>query len=106
MNWFFDEYVYETEFPTYKFEYSFSNDANGDVVFNFTITQSGVSRIFFILVPIYLDMGKGKVVWLGSARMSGDHSLEQHVPLKGLKPKPKRAMLAYYNDVLANIENH
>jgi hypothetical protein len=31
--------------------------------------------------------------------------LEQQVPLKGLKEKPRRAMLAYYDDILGNIEN-
>jgi hypothetical protein len=31
--------------------------------------------------------------------------VEQHVPLKGLKEKPKRALLAYYDDILGNIEN-
>jgi len=105
MDWFFDEYVYGTEFPTYKFEHSFSNDANGDVVLNFKITQSGVGKDFVMLAPIYLDLGNGKVVRLGAARVSGDTTLEQHVPLKGLKEKPKRALLAYYDDVLANIEN-
>lgn len=106
MDWFFDEYVYGTEYPTYKFEHSFSNDADGNVVLNFKITQADVSKNFVMLVPIYLDMGNGRVLWLGSAHMSGDTTLEQHLPLKGLKEKPKRAMLDYYDDVLANIENH
>jgi peptidase M1-like protein len=105
MNWFFDEYVYGTEYPTYKFEHSFSNDANGEVVLNFKITQADVSKNFVMLVPIYIDMGNGKVIRLGSAQLSGPNTLEQHVPLKGLKEKPKRALLGYYDDLLANIEN-
>lgn len=105
MNWFFDEYVYGTEYPTYKFEHSFSNDANGDVVLNFKITQADVSKNFVMLVPIYLDLGNGKVMWLGSALMGGQNTLEQHVTLTGLKEKPKRALLAYYDDVLGSIEN-
>jgi hypothetical protein len=28
-------------------------------------------------------------------------AVEQQVPLKGIKEKPKRAMINYYNDVLA-----
>jgi hypothetical protein len=68
--------------------------------------QSGVSKDFVMLVPIYLDLGNGRIMWLGSARVAGNNSLEQHVPLKGLKEKPKGAMLAYYDDVLAYIENH
>jgi hypothetical protein len=105
MDWFFNEYVYGTEYPTYRFEHSFSNDSEGNVVLNFKLTQSDVSKDFVMLVPIYLDMGDGKVFRLGSARMAGGGSNEQHVPLKGLKEKPKRALAAYYDDVLATVEN-
>jgi hypothetical protein len=105
MDWFFSEYVYGTEYPTYKFEHSFSNDANGDSVLNFKVSQSGVTQNFVMLVPIYLELGGGKVARLGSATLSGNNSVEGHVPLKGVKEKPKRAMLAYYDDVLASVEN-
>jgi Peptidase family M1 domain len=105
MDWFFSEYVYGTEYPTYKFEHSFSNDANGDLVLNFKVTQSDVSKDFVMLVPIYLDLGNGRMARLGAATLSGNNSVEGHVPLKGLKEKPKRAQLAYYDEVLGNIEN-
>lgn len=42
---------------------------------------------------------------LGTERMVGNNTVEERVPLKGLKEKPKRALLAYYDDVLGNIEN-
>ncbi|HKW77226.1 MAG TPA: M1 family aminopeptidase [Terriglobales bacterium] len=105
MDWFFDEYVYGTAYPTYAFEHSFSKDGNGDVVLNFKITQADVSKDFVMLVPIYLELANGRVVRLGAARLSGDNSLEQHIPITGLKEQPKRAMVAYYDDVLGNIEN-
>ena len=57
-----------------------------------------------MLVPIYLDLGNGKVTRLGAATISGNNNVEGHVPLKGLKGKPKGAMIAYYDDVLGNIE--
>lgn len=105
MDWFFDEYVYGTEYPSYKFEHSFSNDASGNVVLNFKLTQSDVSKDFVMLVPLYIDMGDGRVASLGSARLSGNTTIEQHVPLRGLKQRPKRALIAYYDDVLGNIDN-
>jgi len=58
-----------------------------------------------MLVPLYLELGDGRVVSLGSARMAGPGTIEQHVPLKGLKQRPKRALIAYYDDVLGNVEN-
>lgn len=106
MDWFFNEYVYGTSYPGYKFEHSFSKDGNGDVVLNFKLTQAGVNKDFVMLVPIYLELANGRVVWMGSAHLAGDTSLEQHVSLKGLKEQPKNAMIAYYDDVLGDVENH
>jgi len=105
MDWFFDEYVYGTEYPSYKFEHSFSTDEKGDVVLNFKLTQSDVNKDFVMLVPIYVEMGNGRLARLGSARMSGSTTIDQHVPLRGLKEKPRRAVIAYYDDVLGNVEN-
>ena len=105
MDWFFNEYVYGTDYPSYKFEHSFSSDANGDTVLNFKVTQSNVGDNFVMLVPVYLDWGGGKVSRLGAARMKGTQTVEQHIPLKGLKDKPKRALVAYYDDILGNVEN-
>src|SRR5690348_5748559 len=90
---------------TYRFEQSFYTDASGTSVLNFKLTQSGVSDNFVMLVPVYLDLGDGKVIRLGSARMKGTQTVEQHLPLKGLQQKPKRAVVAYYDDVLGNVEN-
>jgi hypothetical protein len=105
MDWFFDEYVYGTAYPSYTFEHSFSKDGSGDVVLNFKLTQADVSKGFVMLVPIYVELANGRVVRLGAARISGNNTLEQHVPIKGLKEQPKRATIAYYDDVLGNIEN-
>jgi hypothetical protein len=102
MDWFFNEYVYGTALPTYKFDYSFENGADGDVVFGFKITQSKVDDNFRMLVPIYLELADGHTVNLGRARLAGNTSVEQKMPLKGLKDRPKRALINYYDDVLAS----
>jgi hypothetical protein len=99
MNWFFDQWVYGTEVPAYKFEYTVSKDG----MLNGKITQSGVTDNFVMLVPIYFDTGKG---WakLGSATMVGNRSVE----IKDLKLPvvPKRMAICAMNDVLAtSIEN-
>jgi hypothetical protein len=56
-------------------------------------------------VPVYLELNNGKIVRLGTVPLFGDKSVEQGVPLKGLKEKPRRAMIANYDDLLGNIEN-
>jgi hypothetical protein len=102
LDWFFDEYVYGTGLPTYKLDYTFEKDSSGDVVFGLKVTQSNVDDKFRMLIPIYLELADGHVVNLGRARVAGNTSVEQKVPLKGLKEMPKRAMLNYFDDVLAS----
>jgi len=75
------------------------------VVLKIKLTQSDVSNEFAMLVPLYLELSNGKVARLGSARLIGNHTFEQTIPLKGLKEKPKRAVIAYYDDVLGSIES-
>jgi Peptidase family M1 domain len=102
LDWFFNEYVYGTQLPSYKLDSSFDPGADGDVVFSFRLTQSNVNDKFRMIIPIYLEMPDGKVVFLGRVRMVGNDSIEQKLPVKGLKTKPRRALLSYYDDVLAS----
>ncbi|MFZ0286726.1 MAG: M1 family aminopeptidase, partial [Terriglobales bacterium] len=102
MDWFFDEYVYGTQLPTYNMQYSFDNDAAGDLEMDFKLTQSNVSGNFRMLVPLYLELADGSVHFLGRARLTGDTSVGQKIPLKGLKEKPHRLLVNYYDDVLAS----
>jgi hypothetical protein len=102
LDWFFDEYVYGTALPTYKIDYKFEKDANGDVVFDFKVAQSGVNDKFKMIVPLYLELVDGRTVNLGRVRLAGNTSLDQKVPIKGLKDIPKRALVNYNDDVLAS----
>jgi len=102
MDWFFNEYVYGTQLPAYKLDSSFDNGADGDVVFSFKITQSNVHDDFRMLAPIYLELADGGMLFLGRAKLTGNTTIQQKVPLKGLKAKPRRAVLNYYDDVLAS----
>src|SRR5256884_6702302 len=42
MDWFFNEYVYGTELPNYKLDYSFDTGADGMIVMNLNVAESGV----------------------------------------------------------------
>jgi hypothetical protein len=102
MDWFFNEYVYGTQLPSYKLDYSFDTGADGDVVFSFKVTQSNVKDDFRMTVPIYLEKADGGVVFLGRAKLIGNTSVEQKLPMKSWKTKPRRALVNYFNDVLAS----
>ena len=98
MNWFFEQYVYGTELPTYKLEQTVSS-REGQTVLSLKLTQSGVSDGFKRLVPLYAELTDGRVVRLGPATMAGNKTIEQQV-LLGQVPV-KRALLNHYYDVLA-----
>ncbi len=101
MDWFFNEYVYGTQLPAYQMNATFDTGADGDVVMNIKMTQSSVNDSFRMLVPIYLELPNG-MFFLGRARLTGNSTFDQKIPLKGLKEKPKRAAINYYDDVLAS----
>ena len=102
MDWFFNEYVYGTQLPTYKMDASFDIGADGDVVMSLKVTQSGVDDKFRMLIPLYLEMADGNILFLGRARMTGNTTIDQKFPIRGLKTKPRRAVVNYYDDVLAS----
>ncbi len=99
MDWFFNQYVYGTALPSYRLEQSFDG-----MVLNFKITQSNVDDRFRMLVPIYLEMPDGRVLRLGSLPLIGNNSYTDKVDLAalGLKERPKRALINYYDDVLCD----
>jgi hypothetical protein len=95
VDWFFDQWVYGTEMPTYTFDYSLREEG-GKTVLVGKVTQSGVSDSFRMQVPVYLDFGKG---WsrLGQVAVVGNMSKDFQVPLP---QRPKRVAINALNDVL------
>jgi len=102
MDWFFNEYVYGTQLPTYSVDATFAPGPDGDFVMNLKVTESGVDEHFRMLVPVYIELGDGNMVLLGRARMVGNNTIQETVPLKGVKVRPKRALVNFYADVLAS----
>lgn len=100
MDWFFNEYVYGTALPNYKFEYSFSNAPEGTVMMSFKIAQSNVDDSFRMPVPIYLELANRRLFRIGMVPMAGNRTFEKQIALRGLKEKPRRAMLNYFDDIL------
>lgn len=99
MDWFFNEYVYGTAMPSYRFDYQINSDGS----LTGKITQSGVSNNFAMLVPLYADFGKGWIR-LGSATMIGNSSVD--ITNLKLPMAPKKAAICALNDVLAlSIQN-
>jgi len=103
MDWFFNEWVYGTEMPSYKLVYSLTTGEGGKTIMNAKLTQSGVSDNFAMLVPLYMDFGNGWVN-LGSATLVGNRTID--LSNIALPAAPKKVALAALQDVLAEkIEN-
>jgi hypothetical protein len=98
MNWFFRQFVYGMELPSYKLQQAVANKG-GQTVITMKLTQSNVSDAFKMQVPLYVELQDGRVIRLGNAGMVGSSSIEQEIPVGQLPVK--RLLINYYYDVLA-----
>jgi hypothetical protein len=101
MDWFFLEWVYGTDIPSYRLEYSIAAaDRGSQPVVTGKLTQSGVSPTFKMRVPIYGEFEKRKLR-IGSVAIAGNATIEfkVHVP-----EVPKRILLNVTHDVLTDKE--
>jgi hypothetical protein len=96
LDWFFNEWVYGTQVPRYKFDYQLTPADGGKVKLHMNITQSEVNDQFGMLVPVYADFGTG-MVRLGQARLAGNssHAIEVLLP-----SQPKKVTINAYKDIL------
>jgi hypothetical protein len=85
MDWFFNEWVYGTDVPRYKFAYTLVPEADGKTRLKASLTQSEVSDAFLASVPIYLELDAGRIARLVTVVMKGNSTnpdLELVLPVK------------------------
>jgi hypothetical protein len=97
MDWFFNEYVYGTEIPTYDFQYTLKPGPDGKTILQCSLTQSGVSDQFQMRVPLYLTIGKRTQV-MGLIPIKGASTVPLQIPLSA---RPDRISIDEYHGVLA-----
>ena len=96
LDWFFDEWVYGTQVPRYHFEYQTSPVEGGKVKLHMTVTQSDVDEHFAMLVPVFVDFGKG-MVRIGQIGIIGNTTRSTDVVLPS---QPKKVALNAYKEIL------
>jgi hypothetical protein len=96
LDWFFNEWVYGTQVPRYKFEYQLLPADGGKVKLHMTLTQSEVNGQFAMLVPVFGDFGKG-MVRLGQIPIIGNSTRSVDAVLPA---QPKKVALNAYKDIL------
>jgi hypothetical protein len=99
MDWFFDEWVYGTEIPSYSADSASATGADGKTVLTLSVSQSGVSPNFRMVVPVYYELPDGRVGKLGQVLLVGNQTTKQTVPFSN--PVPKRLFINYNYDVLS-----
>lgn len=97
-DWFFREWVYSNEIPSYHLDYSLTPADQGKVLLTGKITQSGVSDNFMMPVPVYVEFDV-RPQWIGSAVLRGNHTSSEFKVM--LPKKPKRVLINADHDILA-----
>ena len=97
MDWFFNEWVYGTEVPTYQFSYDMKDAGAGKTTLHLALAQSGVSDSFFMKVPVYLWV-QGNPHRLGLLGVKGSSTATADIPLSF---RPDKVTLDEYHTVLA-----
>jgi aminopeptidase N len=98
MNWFRKEWIYGTDLPKYRLDYSLKASGGGKIRLTAKLTESDVSPDFVMRVPIYLDFD-GRIVRAGSVLMHGNTTTPEFSI--DLPKRPKRVLLCANHDVLA-----
>ena len=72
LDWFFNEWVYETGIPIYKLESTVKQLAPQKFVIQGSISQRGVASDFEMLVPVVAEVGREKKASLGRVVVTED----------------------------------
>ncbi len=100
MTWFFDQWVYGTEIPTYKFEYDIQPGTNNTFVVNGKVTTQGTSDNFKMYVPLEIQIDNTRKAYV-RLKIEGPESVFN---LPGLPVKPKALKLNPFESVLAEVK--
>jgi len=95
-SWFFDQWVYGAEIPSYVWDYDLVAGENGGSVLRLSVEQSGVSEGFRMAVPVRMEFGENRsaevLVMIGKP----EQTIEIPLPERPKKVvfNPDRAILA------------
>jgi len=102
MDWFFDETCTAPRYPSYKLDYNLRQERGWRRISGLEDCSMNMDDKFRMLVPIYLELADGRIANLRRVTLVGNYSADVKVPFQGIKDTPRRAMVNYYDDVLAS----
>jgi len=60
LNWFFEEWVYQTALPSYTLEYTMQDQPDGSVLVSGDVLQEGAPENWFMVLPLVFQFGGDK----------------------------------------------
>ena len=100
LGWFFDQWIYGTEIPTYRVAYRAEPAENGQYRVKLKVRQEKVGDQFRMYVPVTLDLGDGRV---GRVRVKV-HGPDSEIDLPLMPSKPKAIRFNDLDGVLAEVK--
>lgn len=101
MDWFFNQWVRDTQMPRYSINYRFTRNDQGKTVVEVKLEQSQVNDDFVMLVPVYAQFGD-RTVRLGQVRIKGNTETPSFSVT--LPEKPKKLCLCARHDILCELD--
>jgi hypothetical protein len=98
-SWFFNQWVYGTDIPTYSWDYSIANQPGGQYQLSVTVSQSGVPEGFTMPVPLQVDLGGGKVAKVPLIIKQAEETFSFNLPAR-----PRKVVLNPEYSVLAKVK--
>jgi hypothetical protein len=80
MEWFFNEWVYGSDTPSYDFSYQISDAGGGQSEGSITLAQSGVPELFQMQLPLFI-VANGEQRYLGLIGVKGTQPLKTSMKL-------------------------
>jgi hypothetical protein len=100
MAWFFDQFVYGAEIPTYRVAHRAEKTADGQWKVKLRVRQEGVAESFRMYVPVTLDLGKKQVARF-RVKVAGPLT---ELELPPVPAEPKKVTFNDLEGVLAEVK--
>ena len=100
MGWFFEQWVYSTDIPTYRVSYRTTKSDDGQFGVKLHVVQENVPDDFQMYVPVTLDLGKDRMARL-RVKVRGTAS---DIDLPPMPAEPKAVRFNDLEGVLAEVK--
>jgi len=99
MTWFFDQWVYGNNLPTYNFVYRFDRDSTGRYTATCSVHSEGVDENFKMYVPLEIEIDRGRMAYIRVLIEGPEYSFS----LPSLPKIPLSLRLNPFESVLARV---